>query len=294
MTTPLPSLDDLKIAYYQEKTGLVGMSLADLEYAFFLAPPAGGGGGGDVSSVAGRTGDVVLTKADVGLTAVDNTSDASKPVSGATQTALDLKANLASPTFTGSVTVPAPSAGGNPTTKTYVDAAVAPKANLASPTFTGVVTVPTPTNATDASTKGYVDTADALKAPLASPTFTGTVTVPTPAAAGAATTKTYVDNADALKAPLASPTFTGSVTVPAPSAGGNPTTKTYVDAATAGLVPTSRTVNGQALSSNVTLTASDVSAVPLPNGGSQPMRIVGYGDTLPVSGSVGDIYFLEV
>lgn len=32
------------------------------------------------------------------------------------------------------------------------------KAPLASPTFTGVVTVPTPSNATDASTKGYVDT----------------------------------------------------------------------------------------------------------------------------------------
>jgi hypothetical protein len=34
---------------------------------------------------------------------------------------------------------------------------LAAKAPLASPTFTGVVTVPTPTNATDAATKGYVD-----------------------------------------------------------------------------------------------------------------------------------------
>ena len=33
------------------------------------------------------------------------------------------------------------------------------KAPLASPTFTGTVTVPTPTNATDAATKGYVDNA---------------------------------------------------------------------------------------------------------------------------------------
>lgn len=32
------------------------------------------------------------------------------------------------------------------------------KAPLASPTFTGTVTVPTPTNSTDAATKGYVDT----------------------------------------------------------------------------------------------------------------------------------------
>lgn len=56
-----------------------------------------------VTSVASKTGDVVLVKADVGLANVDNTSDANKPVSSATQTALNLKANLASPTFTGTV-----------------------------------------------------------------------------------------------------------------------------------------------------------------------------------------------
>ena len=44
-----------------------------------------------VSSVAGRTGDVTLTSSDVGLGNVDNTSDANKPVSTATQTALDAK-----------------------------------------------------------------------------------------------------------------------------------------------------------------------------------------------------------
>ena len=46
-----------------------------------------------VQSVAGRTGAVVLTKTDVGLANVDNTSDVSKPVSTATQTALNGKAN---------------------------------------------------------------------------------------------------------------------------------------------------------------------------------------------------------
>jgi hypothetical protein len=44
-----------------------------------------------------------LDKSAVGLPNVDNTSDASKPISTATQTALDLKADLASPTFTGTV-----------------------------------------------------------------------------------------------------------------------------------------------------------------------------------------------
>lgn len=57
-----------------------------------------GGGGGAVSSVFGRTGAVVAangdyTKAQVGLANVDNTSDANKPVSTATQTALDGKAD---------------------------------------------------------------------------------------------------------------------------------------------------------------------------------------------------------
>ena len=44
-----------------------------------------------------------IVKADVGLANVDNTTDAGKPVSTAQQTALNLKANLASPTFTGTV-----------------------------------------------------------------------------------------------------------------------------------------------------------------------------------------------
>jgi hypothetical protein len=45
-----------------------------------------------------------ITKSDVGLANVDNTTDANKPISTATQTALDLKATLSAPTFTGTVT----------------------------------------------------------------------------------------------------------------------------------------------------------------------------------------------
>ena len=58
---------------------------------------------GTVDSVAGKTGVVTLTKTDVGLGNVDNTSDADKPVSTAQQAALNLKANIDSPNFTGSV-----------------------------------------------------------------------------------------------------------------------------------------------------------------------------------------------
>jgi len=45
-----------------------------------------------------------ITKTDVGLANVDNTTDANKPVSTATQTALDLKANLSGPALTGTTT----------------------------------------------------------------------------------------------------------------------------------------------------------------------------------------------
>jgi len=58
------------------------------------------------SSMAGSviTGTTFATyKALSDLSNVNNTTDANKPVSTATQTALDLKANIASPTFTGTV-----------------------------------------------------------------------------------------------------------------------------------------------------------------------------------------------
>jgi len=66
---------------------------------------------GAVSSVNGYTGTVALGKADVGLGNVDSTSDLNKPVSTATQTALNLKANLASPALTGTPTAPTATAG---------------------------------------------------------------------------------------------------------------------------------------------------------------------------------------
>lgn len=49
-----------------------------------------------------------VTKAMVGLGNVDNTADTAKPVSTAQQTALNLKANIADPTFTTKLTVPYP------------------------------------------------------------------------------------------------------------------------------------------------------------------------------------------
>jgi len=64
------------------------------------------------ASITAPTG---LVKGDVGLGSVDNTSDTNKPVSTAQQTALDLKANLASPALTGTPTAPTASSVTNST-----------------------------------------------------------------------------------------------------------------------------------------------------------------------------------
>lgn len=65
-----------------------------------------------------------VTKGQVGLGNADNTSDAAKPVSTAQQTALDLKAPLASPALTGAPTAPTQAAGDSSTklaTTAYAD-----------------------------------------------------------------------------------------------------------------------------------------------------------------------------
>lgn len=51
-------------------------------------------GAAPVQTVAGRVGNVILNKNDVGLNSVDNTSDINKPVSAATQNALNLKSDI--------------------------------------------------------------------------------------------------------------------------------------------------------------------------------------------------------
>jgi hypothetical protein len=173
----------------------------------------------------------------VGLGSVDNTADTAKPVSTAQQTALDLKSNIESPTFTGTVTIPA-------------GALISGYATSASPTLTGVPTAPTAapgTNNTQIATTAYTDSAiatligdagaalntlgelaDALnddssfgtsvatslsfKAPLQSPTFTDVPAAPTAAVdtntTQIATTAFVVGQGYAKSA---SPTFTGTV-----------------------------------------------------------------------------------
>ena len=83
---------------------------------------------GAVDSVAGKTGVVTLVKGDVGLGNVDNTSDLNKPISTTQQSALDLKANLASPALTGTPTAPTAAVGTSTTqiaTTAFVNAEIA-------------------------------------------------------------------------------------------------------------------------------------------------------------------------
>lgn len=85
-------------------------------------------GGGAVTSVNTQTGDVVLGKGDIGLGNVDNTSDANKPISTAQAAAINLKAPIANPAFTGTPTAPTAAQVSNNTqiaTTAFVKAAVA-------------------------------------------------------------------------------------------------------------------------------------------------------------------------
>ncbi len=153
-----------------------------------------------------------IDKTMVGLSNVDNTSDASKPVSTATQTALDLKAPIASPTFTGTVSGVTSAMVGlgnvdntsdaNKPVSTATQTALDLKAPIASPTFTGIPAAPTATDLTTSNTQiattAFVQTISSTK--VANAINDGTT--------GIAPSQNAVFDALSLKAPLASPTLT--------------------------------------------------------------------------------------
>ncbi len=183
---------------------------------------------GLVTSVATRTGDVILVKADVGLNNVDNTPDSGKPVSTAQQTALNLKANLVSPTFTVSAVLPSNTTIGSITSTELgylagVTSNVQAQINSLSgssgafapinnPTFTGTVNGITKAmvglsnvdNTSDVSKPISTATQTALNAKQAALSGSGFIKI-------SGTTITY-DNS--TYASTASPTFTGTVVLP--------------------------------------------------------------------------------
>ncbi len=135
-------------------------------------------------------------------------------VTSAIQTQMNLKAPLASPTFSGTITT----------------ALTASRALMTGATSELAVSAVTSTELGYLSgVSSAIQTQLNLLAPKANPTFTGTVTYPTPFTLGAVsvtatgTEMNYLVGVSSAiqtqftsKAPLASPTFTGTVTIPTP------------------------------------------------------------------------------
>lgn len=89
---------------YQNKTyRWSGSTYVEISPSLVLGETSSTAYRGDRAKIAYDHSQTTHDKAFVGLANVDNTSDANKPISSAAQNALDLKAPLASPTFTGSV-----------------------------------------------------------------------------------------------------------------------------------------------------------------------------------------------
>lgn len=196
-----------------------------------------------------------LDKSAVGLSNVDNTSDTNKPVSSATQTALNDKAPLASPSLTGTPVAPTAAAGTSST-------------QIATTEFvTTAVTTATTPDATN-STKGKVRLTNDLGGTADAPTVPGLATKENTITAGtntqywrgdkswqtldkSAVGLSNVDNTSDVnkpvslatqtalnaKAPLASPSLTGTPIAPTAAVGTNTTqlaTTEFVTTAVAG------------------------------------------------------------
>lgn len=229
---------------------------------------------------------VDLTKADVGLGNVDNTSDADKPISTATQTALNGK----QATITG---------GASTITSTNLTANRALVSNA-----NGKVAVSDVTS----TELGYLDGVTSniqtqLNGKLSSAPVTS-VNSKTGAVSlgagdvGAVPTSRTVNN-KALSA---------NISLTASDVGAVPTSRTVngkalssnitLTASDVSAVPTSRTVNGKALSSNITLSAGDVSALPI-SGGTLTGNLTGkyitgtWLQTTDVSNKAGDIATID-
>ena len=99
-------------------------------------------------------------------------------------------------------------------TSTILTNALAYYATLASPTFSGTVTLPNNQTVTSTTTPFLSSVNLSPYAPLASPTFSGTVTLPNNQSV-TSTTAPFLTSVDfSPYATKASPTFTGTVTLP--------------------------------------------------------------------------------
>jgi hypothetical protein len=199
-----------------------------------------------------------LTKSSVGLANVDNTADADKPVSTAAQTALDLKAPKADPTFTGTV---------SGVTKAHVGLGnVDNTADSEKPVSTAQATA-----IATAKSEAIADATAQVNAVIASaPAALNTLDELAAALGDDANFATTVTNSLAAKAPLADPTFTGTVTVSASGIAFSDGTQTKLG------VP-SVTTFATAISSSATLAAGEADKfVPLTGAVTITLPATGY------------------
>ena len=181
-------------------------------------------------------------------------------VSSAIQTQLNVKAPLASPTFTGTVTVPTPVSNTDASTKAYVDSTASTTAGNASTALTNH-------EADTTNIHGIVDTS-ILVTTTGSQTLTNkTITSPSGLVKGDVGLGNVDNTSDAnkpvstagqasldLKAPIASPTFTGTVTLPDNTVAlGSKTTGDYVQSLVAGTGVTLQNNSGESATPTISI-----------------------------------------
>jgi hypothetical protein len=186
-----------------------------------------------------------ITKSMVGLGNVDNTSDTSKPISSATQTALDNKAALSHTHTSSNIT----------DFNSSVSGLVSNYALLNSPTLTG--TPLSPTAAVDTNTTQIASTAFVLgQASSSTPLIDGTATIGTSTRYARAD---HIHPTDTTRAALTGATFTGSISSPS----GNFTQSLQVNSTGVSLVGhthTSSQISDSTTAGRALLTGADAAA----------------------------------
>jgi hypothetical protein len=214
-----------------------------------------------------------------------NVDTVSSSVSDLSNT-VSLKANIASPTFTGVPLAPTAANTVNNTqiaTTAYVKTVIGDLINSAPSTLDtlGEIAISLANNESLSST---LTTSIALKAPLADPTFTGTVSGITKSMVGLGSVDNTTDlgkpisnatqTALDLKAPLANATFTGTIVLPATTSIANVTSTEigYLDGVTS------------AIQTQIDSKLSTSSAETLYE------KLIPYSNTAPTSPSTGDLW----
>jgi len=181
-----------------------------------------------------------VTKSHVGLGNVDNTSDANKPVSTATQTALDLKANTSAITELAQDAVNSAIVAGTGLDKTYDDAGNTITLDIDSTVATKTYADGAVSTAVSALTKSSVG--------LGNVTNTADMDKPVSTAQAAEIAlKLSITTAEEIYAPLSSPALVNIPTAPTASTGTNTTqlaTTAFVNASIANLVNLNLVLDG--------------------------------------------------